>query len=332
MLDDLTLFHLLAERLVRSPAAYTSLCQLSKRLRLSDDKVRRTLGRLEEHCNAKLIGMQNRCLALTVCGQRLHTLVKSLDALADPERANGPLEIVTLAVDNFLAESLVPRALTAFLSAWGGLASVRLCPLCPASLNEQFANRDLDFALGWREAEPRSAQLPLDARFPWVVLTPLTHPLTEGTDTLEPSALARVERLFVPAEERCMAALADVFRAMPPARRIECDSFHTVRAMVAAGHGLGIGLEMIHQVKNDTQQVQHFPLRGIAAEQAAIFLPRKTEKLSEAARTLITALQQAVTAPALSAKPDQETDTQFVNRQPSASELFQAQPEGGQSS
>lgn len=272
--------------------------QLSIRLRLSEDDVVRAIKRLEAYFRSPLVVKQaDRRLALSGPGERIARIVEQLDRAAHSESDDA--ETLAIDADMTLAGSVLPFALPDFFSVFGGgLVALRVGRLDPdpAVLQGRLANGTISFALGFSDDDPPASAEVLEPPFPWVALLPANHPLGSVPDGLAPESLAREDRVFVP-DERSIAARSGALHAVPPSRRIECESVAVVRAMVAGGLGVGLALDFSRVSTGRPDGLRCVPLVGVEPERIAVFLPRKTGALSEAAQSLITAIKRVVTAP-----------------------------------
>jgi DNA-binding transcriptional LysR family regulator len=312
ILDYLEVFHKVAALLLR-PNTLTSLNQLAKRLRLPDDQVTRAMARLTARFQCELVVKHNRRLVLTEHGERIARIADQLFTAATTD-CEAP-EVLAFDVEPALAETVLPPALTDFLSAWGGLVAVRIGrpDSDPAVLRERLANGTVSFGLGFSDGETSASTEILAPSFPWVGLLPSTHPLGGAENGLPPELLAKADRVFVPGDERSLAVLSDVLHAIPSVRRIECESASAVRAMVAAGLGIGLDLDLGQISAAQPDGLRRVSLQGVRPEQIALFLPRKADTLSEAALSLVSAIKRVVTAP-----PEPQREPTPVADEPSA--------------
>lgn len=284
-LDEISQFIELVRPLMKPNHTVTSLGQLSRWARLQDDKARRVLARMSEACGGdSLVELRGRKYALTSVGKELVLAGERLIAVGQQDSgAFG--EVVTVEVAPEIDPLFLADPLGRFLDEWAGLAAVKLLPLDTEGVRTNVASGITSFGLGFAEADGSSGCALLERPVPWVVVVHPEHPLAER-QTVSPDQLAS-HRVFAPAEfaERVSQSLARTGSAS----LVVLPTSDAVR--VAARRNLGVGLDLDFGVVDDSDPFVRIPLAELPPLRLGLFLPRKAEALSEAAKFLLDLLK-----------------------------------------
>lgn len=287
-IDDLELYSEVAGLLSRPNHGFVSWNGLGKRLRLNDDKPRRAVTRLEQTFRSALVETKNNRLALTVAGRRLFSQVEKLLALRSAFAELDALDTMTVEVDDDLAWWLLPKLLPTLLDASAGTVQVRFCPLDVGRVGQNIASGLTSFGLGIDVADSPAGDV-IQPGFAWRLVVPRDHRLATLAD--EEVQLGPVDRVFL-ATGRTPAGTDEFLQHVHRPNRIECGTFQTVLALVAAGEGVGL----VPVFLNAPAGCRLIALPGLQEGHAVLYLPRSEEVLSDPARVLVGLIRDVLIA------------------------------------
>lgn len=286
-IDDLQLYTEVAGLLGRPNGFVSSWNGLGKRLRLNDDRPRRAVVRLEQTFRTALVESKNNRLTLTVAGKRLFTQVEKLLALRSAFADLDALESLTVEVDDDLSAWLFPTLLPALFDEFAGAVQLRLCPLDTGRVAANIAAGLTNFGLGLDVVDSPAGEA-VEPGFGWRLVVPASHRLSSLTADEVPQ-LGPVDRVFL-ALGRVPAGAEELIQHTLRPNRVECGSFHTVLATVAAGHGVGIVPDFLPAPTG----CRVIPLADLQAGYCVLYLPRSEEMLSDPARVLLGLVREAL--------------------------------------
>jgi len=290
--EDLAIFVACGSPLTRPNHAFTSINQLARRSRAgSDDKLRRTLARLEQAMNDPLIQTEGRRLVLTEVGCQLLTHSERLLAIGKGRPEAEPVEFLNVAVADSVG--VLAHSAADFLAEWNGLVGLRFHTLDAETVQEQIAAGSVAFGLGWAADDIMGTTERLEPGFMWQMLVPSTHRLAESAEPLTGDQLGETERVIVPPLGAASAQVNEFLASVPPANRIDADCSETVREFVASG--LGIGLDITGGTERCAERLCWRPVAGLEPEYLCLYLPRHhADKLSAPALFMVDAVRRTV--------------------------------------
>lgn len=300
MLNDLLLFLALASLLARPNSAITSISQAARRLRVSDDKLHRSLSRFEKELGFRLVAGQAGKLCLTVSGGLFAKLGEQIFALREGA-GDGP-ECCVVDCDAQLAETLLPFCFEHFFSLYGA-SGVRLevAGFDSATVAERLNGGTSNLGLGWASDGQSTLTVdPIDRPAPWSLCLPKDHPFTEAE--IGPDDLSRFDRLFIASDDRSLA-LRGTLPAVPPSHWVTLPSTTAVYAAIDSGVGFGVVPQIPWARGRRFASIRHVRLREIPPERPAIFLPKRASALTEVADSLRTILKRVALEPSPLAAP-----------------------------
>ena len=282
-LEELTQYIALVRPLLKPNHAVTSLGQLSRWARIQDDKARRVLARMSEACGGdSLVELKGRKYALTTVGKEVFLAGERLIAVGqqNPEVLS---EVVTVEVATEIDPLFLADPLARFFEEWAGLVAVKLLPLDPDGVRTSVAAGITSFGLGFAEADGSSGCPLLPEPVVWSAVVHTDHPLAELHE-VTPDQLATC-RVFVPAE---FAEQLAHDLALAGTSLVIVPTAEAVRT--AARRSLGVGLDLDFGA-GTPDSVVRVPVAGLQPLRLGLYLPRKPECLSEAARWLLDLLK-----------------------------------------
>lgn len=283
-LDEITQYLALVPPLLKPNCAVTSLAQLSRRARIQEDKARRVLARLSEaYGGDPLVALRGRQYALTAVGKELFLAGERLIAVGR-QNAEALREVVTVEVAAELDPLFFARPLAHFFEEWAGLVEVKLLPLDPDGVRTNVSSGITSFGLGFVAADGSSGGPLLPDPAVWGAAVHPDHPLAERHE-VTPDQLA-TSRVFVPAE--FADKLTHDLSLAGATRLVVVPTAEAVRT--AARCNLGVGLDLDFGVGRPDSVVR-VPVAGMPPVRLGLYLPRKPECLSEAARFLLDLLK-----------------------------------------
>lgn len=303
MFHDLDMLRMIAATLQRRGAAFSSLSQVAKRIRVGDDNLRRSCSRLEDYLQTRLFVTQVGKLVLTPPAAALADLAGRLDALREGVFADDGPEPLVIDAAGVLADTLLPLALPDLFAASADTLRCEVRPLDPVATPERLDNGETHLALGWAEGGGGAEVLDAEAR--WVAVLPRGHAFTKrevGADEM-----AAFHRVFVPGDDHSLAATASALRPVPAGCRVELPSVPAVLAAVGSGCGVGI-VPLLPW--NPPPSFRSVPLAGVEPDRPAVFLPRRASDLTEAAGSLIAILKRVAAEPYLPPVPEVDAATE----------------------
>jgi DNA-binding transcriptional LysR family regulator len=291
--DEIELLVVICEPLMRPGHGIGSLSQLSRRVRVGDDLLRRTLTKCEERFHGPLIGVENHRLQVTALGRRVLEPASRLVALT--ENGQDICETLTVEIAPCLAEGgLLTESLTAFLQPFSGLIRLRFCDLDIGAVRENISDRRTTaFGIGFaaEDEEPRSGMELLPAKLAWTVLISPNSSLHGNSGPVAGNDLHPDSRIFLPAEAQGLPGFRQWLQKVEPAYQTECSSPGLIRRLVRAGQGLGVALDLGGDAE-DGLAVR--PISGVEKQRVCLYLPRRAADLSEPARALLDGVRRFV--------------------------------------
>ncbi len=302
-LEELGQFVDLMRPLTRPNHSITSLGQLSRFARIQDDKARRVISRMAEACGGDpLVELKGRKYTLTATGRELVSAGERLIAVGRQQDATHLSETLTVEISPEITPQFLTEPLDRFLEEWSGLITVRILPLDHELRTNLCAYTA--FGVGIVEADGSSGAALLERPIPWTVLVPGEHPLADQPTPIPAAELTNSGRVFVPAEfaETLAAGLVGGSSV------IIVPTGEAVRAAVAGR--LGNGLDPDFGCAGEPEPFFRLPTMGFKPLRIGIFLPRKPESMSEAAKCLLSLIRSprktTVTAQTTSAAGDEQ--------------------------
>lgn len=283
-LDEITQFIALVRPLLKPNHAVTSIGQLSRWARIQDDKSRRLIARMSESCSGDaLVELKGRKYALTAVGKELVLAGERLIAVGqqNPESLS---EVVTVEVAPEIDPLYIADALGRFLDEWAGLITVKLLPLDTEGVRTNVASGITSFGLGFADADGSSGCPLLPEPAVWSAVVHPDHPLAEGHEMTRDQLATN--RVFVPAE--FADKLSHDLALAGTTNLIIVPTAEAVRT--AARCNLGVGLDLDFGAGNPDSVVR-VPVAGLQPLRLGLYLPRKPENLTEAARFLLDLLK-----------------------------------------
>jgi DNA-binding transcriptional LysR family regulator len=285
----------LAAPLTQPTQRIATLNHLSRRSRMSDDSVRRTLSRLSEAVGGDpLIAPKDRRLVLTQRGLDLYRAALQVIAVTQGGQAESEsVELLRIAAAPGIDPRLLAIAAGLFFEVYQGMLALQFEPLDPQTIAESIRSGAIAFAIVWDGDQLTPGGKRLEPGLRWSVLAPLSgHPLSDFGDPVTAERLAAC-RVFLPPKAGGVPDLQLLLAQVAPANRIQVDSTFTARAMVASGLGIALDLGLVGAEHDGCGQHRRLPIDGLAEEHLCLYGPRQQADLAEPAGFLFAAFQDA---------------------------------------
>jgi DNA-binding transcriptional LysR family regulator len=295
LFGPLNCYAALAAPLTQPTLRIATLNHLSRRARLTDDVVRRTLGRLSEAVGGDpLIASKDRCLALTQRGLDLYRAAIQLIAVTQGGQAESEsVELLRIAVSPGIDPRLLAIAAGQFFEVYHGMLALQFETLDPQTIAESIRSGAIAFAIVWDGDQLTPGGKRLEPGLRWSVLAPFTgHPLSDFSEPVTAERLAGC-RVFLPPKAGAAADLQILLSQVSPANRVQVDSRFTARAMAASGLGVAFDLGFVGAEHDGCGQHRRLPVEGLAEEHLCLYGPRQQADLAEPAGFLFAAFQEA---------------------------------------
>jgi DNA-binding transcriptional LysR family regulator len=290
-LTDCGIFQRLAAKILERKIM--SRLQLSRAVRIDEDKTKRVVDRLANELGVPLIAVgEDRSWKLTPAGRDFSELLMRMNSLADQE---APAERVTVLATPLVAQMLLPGPLAVFFGLWGSAASVTLPAVDGVeSLRKEIREARGDFAVGFAETDEAVSADESLGFVPWVLIAPKKdHRLSGHGGTVSGEQFQSTDRVFLPGLAERNEDLEAFLAPIPRSGRVEC-SESVLLAMVNAGLGLAIIPDLNGNL--DSNGTCKLAIEGMAPMQLRLVLPRKgMAGLSEPAEALVGNIRRACT-------------------------------------
>jgi DNA-binding transcriptional LysR family regulator len=240
------------------------------------------------------VELRDRRLMLTLTAKSLLKHVRALLASGQNQGADADaVETVTVALADDLDAEIQTVLTGAFVREYADEpVALRFQPLDPETVVPAIRTGTVAFAVGW-EGDAVGGER-LDSGLPWTLLVPLGSTLAGSGSAVTAGDLA-AGRVFLP--PRCLVAphISALLEAVPPTKRVEVDSAHAARAMVAAGLGVCLDIDFgLHPLGALEPWVRR-PIEGLQPEHLCLIQPRNPDELLYApAQTLIGSLRRVL--------------------------------------
>jgi hypothetical protein len=175
--------------------------------------------------------------------------------------------------------------LARFFEEWAGLVAVKLLPLDLDGIRTNVSSGITSFGLGFAEADGSSGCSLLPQPATWNAIVHPEHPLADEQGVSR-DQLATC-RVFVPAE--FAEKLSHDLTLAGTTSLVILPTPEAVRA--AARCNLGVGLDLDFGARATPDSFVRVPVAGLQPLRLGLYLPRKPECLSEAARYLLDLLK-----------------------------------------
>lgn len=226
-------------------AQWRSFSRAAEDLNLSQPALSARIRELEGALGLKLFGRTTRSVQLTAGGEHLliraHRALGELDAVILELRDQAALQRgrVAVACVPAVAFHLIPKAIKHFITVHPGV-QVEFSEFTSAQVEAKVLEGSVDFGVCGRTAQQRELDLELIVRDPFVIVTPLNHPLTRRKGVtlpmLHPYPLIVMRRGTNVRSELETAFEACGIRLQPV---YETTHHFSVIGMVEAGLGIG---------------------------------------------------------------------------------------------
>lgn len=288
-LEEVSQFVALVRPLLRAGHAVTSVGQLSRWARIDDARARRTITRMSEAFRGDpLVELKGRRLCLTSCGREVVLAGERLLSVGQQPDAEIAGEVVTVEVAAVIDPAALLPALGTFLVEWAGLVTLRLQPLDTETLRGNLASGVTAFGVGFAEEDGSSGATLLERPLAWTLLVRPDHPRAAiGNCTV--SDIVDCGRLFVPAggTDSLATVMCDAGSNV-----VVLPTALAVRTAVSAGLGLGLDLDFGADTGESFLRV---PLGDLSPLRLGLYLPRRPEQMTEAAKALHDAIREVFT-------------------------------------
>ena len=260
----------------------TSLALLARVTKIQPDLFKRTLTAFsEEFGGDPLVSLRERRYMLTPAGWKLFKLGNELLLLGRGEGGEQPSEVVTVEVAAAIDFRYLSDPIRSYHEEYGGLVTVKFVPYEAESIRNNLTSGVTCFGLAFVDPEGASGASLLERPVPWSVIVPGEHTLADSPTPIPVEGLASSTRVFVPAE------FAETLTALVGrgSNTIILPTPEAVRAAVAAK--LGVGLDLDFGCYPDPEPFFRLPAAGVKSLRLGLYLPRKAESLTEAAKCLL---------------------------------------------
>jgi DNA-binding transcriptional LysR family regulator len=296
LFEVLSVFVLCATFLRGPNRSFASLNQVARRASVTDDKLRRAIAALSREARDPLVEVKGRRLVLTTIGDNLLSQAERLLATCRGQTEHDDVEVMAVAVADDIEPEIVTNAVRDFFKEWETFPlTLRIQRLDPETMAEAIRSGSIAFAVGWEGDENTGCSIErLEPGASWRVLVPLNHELASQDKPVTMANLVNC-RIFLPSSVIVSAhRLASSLVASPSVNRVEVDSKHTVRTIVAAGLGVGLDLEFGTDSNGSSESFRRLPLVGLDPEHLCLYLPKNPSELSEPAKFLIASIRDAI--------------------------------------
>ena len=294
--EVLAIYVAIGKVLSRPNHTISSLNQLARRIKITDDKIRRTINQYSVAVGDPLISNNGRFIAFTDAGLKFFEHAAQFLSSVNEIPASESVEQLNVGVAPGIDQQMLTKPVATLLKEWNGAVALKLHPLSTSVMRDSIMSGAIELGIGWKDGEQDQTEV-LEPLLPWHALVPLAHTLAKpavdepiGADQLGESA----DRVFVPGFGGGESHLDQFLCKVLPANRVEVDSPHTVRAMVSAGLGIGLDLDWGKKFVPESGSYSRRSVVGLEPEQLCLYLPKNAAKATQPATCMIDLLRQSM--------------------------------------